>query len=143
MRLNAAAKGLSIALLASVFSPCSLVAARKDFARVSVRNSDRKLAPTVGSVDKSLANVLANGAPGYRPSRVSLVDGHLYVVFASANDGGNDTTAGSSRGFLDVFDSHGNRVRRYAAIEHTDASWELNEYVPVPTETLSRIEQVR
>ena len=108
-------------------------------------------APTGDHRDNPMASTLAQAGPGYRPLRVFEIDGRLYVVFTDEN--GNDGTErekdrterendraaerGESRGYLDVFDAQGNRVRRYSAIEHPNSEWELNEYVPVSPEALA------
>jgi hypothetical protein len=130
---------LSIAVIGSVLVSESLAVARKNPVHPSIRNSVSEAASTTDGVDKSLAGVLAQAAPGSKPLRVSKIDDHLYVVFGSANDTKRDEQTGSNRGYLDVFDSHGNLVRRLSAIEHSDSGWELNEYVPVPADTVAHI----
>ena len=53
--------------------------------------------------------------PGYAPFGIRNIDGNLYVTFALQNAARHDDVAGRGHGFVDVFDTNGARIRRFAS----------------------------
>ena len=137
MRRITKATSISIVVLSALLISHSVVVARKTAARASATRPTVGVASSTDHRDNPLLGTLAQAGPGYRPLRISEIDGHLYVIFTSENENDDATQKGESRGYLDVFDAQGNRVRRYSAIEHSDSWWELNEYVPVPPDAFA------
>jgi uncharacterized protein (TIGR03118 family) len=62
---------------------------------------------------------------GYAPFNVQNLNGQLYVTFALREAGGSDEVAGHARGFVDVFDTDGNLVRRLVQHGRLNAPWGL------------------
>src|SRR5260370_21170891 len=62
---------------------------------------------------------------GYAPFGIRNIDGNLYVTFALQNAARHDDVAGRGHGFVDVFDTTGNRIRRFASRGPVDSPWGL------------------
>lgn len=62
---------------------------------------------------------------GYAPFNVRNIGGWLYVTYAKQNDAKHDDVAGQGHGFLDVFDTSGQLVRRIAQHGVLNSPWGL------------------
>jgi len=62
-------------------------------------------------------------AKGYAPFNVQELDGNLYVTYAKQDADKHDDVKGSNHGFVDVFDTSGNLVRRFAHGGFTNSPW--------------------
>lgn len=62
---------------------------------------------------------------GYAPFNVRNIGGWLYVTYAKQNDVKHDDVAGQGHGFLDVFDTSGQLVRRIAQHGVLNSPWGL------------------
>jgi uncharacterized protein (TIGR03118 family) len=60
---------------------------------------------------------------GYAPFGISLIDGDLFVTYALQDASKHDDTPGPGRGFVDVFDTDGHLLRRFASRGTLDAPW--------------------
>ena len=60
---------------------------------------------------------------GYAPFGIALVDGDLFVTYALQNAAKHDDVAGPGRGFVDVFDTDGHLLRRFASRGPLNAPW--------------------
>lgn len=60
---------------------------------------------------------------GFAPFDVANVNGQLFVTYAKQKKGAHDDLAGPGNGFVDVFDTSGNFVRRFASRGHLDSPW--------------------
>ena len=60
---------------------------------------------------------------GYAPFGISNIDGDLFVTYAKQNASRHDDVAGPGMGFVDVFDTDGHLLRRFASRGPLDAPW--------------------
>jgi uncharacterized protein (TIGR03118 family) len=60
---------------------------------------------------------------GYAPFGMQLVDGDLFVTYAKQNAAKHDDVAGPGSGFVDVFDTDGHLLRRFASRGHLNSPW--------------------
>ncbi len=60
---------------------------------------------------------------GYAPFGIASVDGDLFVTFAKQNDQKHDDVAGAGHGFVDVFDTDGHLLRRFASRGPLNSPW--------------------
>jgi len=75
-----------------------------------------KVTLTGNFVDKHLPT-------GYAPFGIQNIQGNLYVLFAKQDSSAIGEIAGSGLGFVSVFDSNGNFIRRVASRGHLNAPW--------------------
>jgi uncharacterized protein (TIGR03118 family) len=61
--------------------------------------------------------------PGYAPFGIALVDGNLFVTYALQDAAKHDDQKGPGRGFVDVFDTDGHLVRRFASRGALNSPW--------------------
>jgi uncharacterized protein (TIGR03118 family) len=64
-----------------------------------------------------------NVPPGYAPFGISNIDGDLFVTYAKQNAAKHDDAAGPGRGFVDVFDTDGHLLRRFASRGSLNSPW--------------------
>jgi uncharacterized protein (TIGR03118 family) len=62
---------------------------------------------------------------GYAPFGIANIEGDLFVSFAKQNDAKHDDVAGPGRGFVDVFDTDGHLLRRFASRGHLNSPWAI------------------
>ena len=60
---------------------------------------------------------------GYAPFGIANIDGDLFVTFAKQNDQKHDDVAGPGNGFVDVFDTDGHLLRRFASRGPLNSPW--------------------
>ncbi len=60
---------------------------------------------------------------GYAPFGIANIDGDLFVTYAKQDSTKHDDVAGPGRGFVDVFDTDGHLLRRFASRGTLDAPW--------------------
>jgi uncharacterized protein (TIGR03118 family) len=63
--------------------------------------------------------------PGYAPFGIRNIDGALYVTFALQNAAKHDDVAGPGNGFVDIFDTNGNRITRFVSRGPLNSPWGL------------------
>jgi uncharacterized protein (TIGR03118 family) len=61
--------------------------------------------------------------PGYAPFGIANIDGDLFVTYAKQNDVRHDDVAGPGHGFVDVFDTDGHLLRRFASRGPLNSPW--------------------
>ncbi len=61
--------------------------------------------------------------PRYAPFGIQNINGMLFVTFAEQNAQRHDDLAGLGHGFVDVFDTDGNIVRRFASRGKLNSPW--------------------
>jgi uncharacterized protein (TIGR03118 family) len=61
--------------------------------------------------------------PGYAPFGIANIDGDLFVTYAKQNDVKHDDIAGPGHGFVDVFDTDGHLLRRFASRGSLNSPW--------------------
>src|SRR5262249_48405654 len=71
-----------------------------------------------GFVDPTLPN-------GYAPFGIQTIGGKIYVTYALQDGAKHDDVAGAGHGFLDVFDTNGNLLRRLVSQGPLDSPWGL------------------
>src|SRR2546421_1371893 len=64
---------------------------------------------------------------GYAPFNISNVGGKLYVSYAKQDAAKKDEVAGAGKGFVDVFSTGGDLVRRLAHGNFLDAPWAVTK----------------
>jgi uncharacterized protein (TIGR03118 family) len=111
--LGAVFKGLTLGT--SGASPRLFAA---DFANGVVRMFDSSFAQIGTFTDTGLP-------AGYAPFNVQNLNGQIYVAFALREPGGDEEVTGHARGFVDVFDTDGNLVRRLVQHGRLNAPWGL------------------
>ncbi len=60
---------------------------------------------------------------GYAPFGIANVHGDLFVTFALQDSAKHDDVAGAGHGFVDVFDTDGNLIRRFASRGRLNSPW--------------------
>jgi uncharacterized protein (TIGR03118 family) len=60
---------------------------------------------------------------GYAPFGIQNIDGSLFVTYAKQNAEKHDDVAGPGNGFVDVFDTDGNLLRRFATRGKLNSPW--------------------
>ena len=60
---------------------------------------------------------------GYAPFGIANIDGDLFVTYAKQDDQKHDDVAGRGHGFVDVFDTDGHLLRRFASRGTLDSPW--------------------
>ena len=60
---------------------------------------------------------------GYAPFGIANIDGDLFVTYAQQNAERHDDVAGNGHGFVDVFDTDGHLLRRFASRGTLDSPW--------------------
>jgi uncharacterized protein (TIGR03118 family) len=60
---------------------------------------------------------------GYAPFGIANIDGDLFVTYAKQDDAKHDDVAARGAGFVDVFDTDGHLLRRFAARGPLNAPW--------------------
>ena len=64
-----------------------------------------------------------NIPPGYAPFGIANIDGDLFVTYAKQNGAKHDDVAGPGHGFVDVFDTDGHLLRRFASRGPLNSPW--------------------
>lgn len=60
---------------------------------------------------------------GFAPFGIRLIDGNLFVTYAKQNAQMHDDVAGPGNGFVDVFDTDGHLLRRFASRGQLNSPW--------------------
>jgi uncharacterized protein (TIGR03118 family) len=60
---------------------------------------------------------------GYAPFGIANIDGDLFVTYAKQDDQKHDDVAGRGHGFVDVFDTDGHLLRRFASRGALNSPW--------------------
>jgi uncharacterized protein (TIGR03118 family) len=60
---------------------------------------------------------------GFAPFDIKLIDGELFVTYAKQNTQKHDDVAGPGNGFVDVFDTDGHLLRRFASRGALNSPW--------------------
>jgi len=60
---------------------------------------------------------------GYAPFGIQNINGDLFVTYAKQNGPKHDSVAGPGKGFVDVFDTDGHLLRRFASRGPLNAPW--------------------
>lgn len=61
--------------------------------------------------------------PGFAPFGIQNIDGDLFVTYAKQNADKHDDVPGPGKGFVDVFDTDGNFLRRFASRGPLNSPW--------------------
>jgi uncharacterized protein (TIGR03118 family) len=64
-----------------------------------------------------------NIPPGFAPFGIQYIDGDLFVTYAKQNAQKHDDVAGPGHGFVDVFDTNGHLLRRFASRGPLNSPW--------------------
>jgi uncharacterized protein (TIGR03118 family) len=60
---------------------------------------------------------------GYAPFNIANIDGDLFVTYAKQDEDGEDDVPGHGRGFVDIFDTDGHLLRRFASRGQLNSPW--------------------
>src|SRR5450631_2438555 len=87
-------------------------------------------AGTIDVFDSSFKPAKLSGAfwdpkipAGYAPFGIALIDGNLFVTYALQNAAKHDDEKGPGHGFVDVFDTNGNLITRFASRGALNSPW--------------------
>jgi uncharacterized protein (TIGR03118 family) len=87
-------------------------------------------AGTIDVFDKNFAPVIVPGAfvdpnipAGFAPFNIRNIGGQLFVTYAKQDTDKKDDVAGPGNGFIDVFDTNGNLLRRFATQGALNSPW--------------------
>ena len=61
--------------------------------------------------------------PGFAPFGIKNIEGNLFVTYALQNSDKHDDVAGPGNGFVDVFDTGGNLIQRFARHGTLNSPW--------------------
>jgi uncharacterized protein (TIGR03118 family) len=64
---------------------------------------------------------------GFAPFNVQNIGGNLFVTYAKQNAAKHDDVAGAGNGFVDVFDTNGNLIQRFASQGTLDSPWGVTQ----------------
>jgi uncharacterized protein (TIGR03118 family) len=64
-----------------------------------------------------------NIPPGFAPFGIQNIDGNLFVTYALQNASKHDDQAGPGNGFVDVFDTDGHLLQRFASQGSLNSPW--------------------
>jgi uncharacterized protein (TIGR03118 family) len=110
-------KGLALAT--DPFGHGLLYAADFGRGRIDVFDQDFRPVTTTGSfLDPTLP-------AGYAPFNIQNIDNLLFVTYAQQDADRHDDVPGAGHGFIDVFDTDGRLVRRFASQGALDSPWGL------------------
>jgi uncharacterized protein (TIGR03118 family) len=76
---------------------------------------------TPGKIDGSFTD--PNIPAGFAPFGIQNINGNLFVTYAKQNAQMHDDVAGPGKGFVDVFDTDGNFLRRFASRGTLNSPW--------------------
>jgi uncharacterized protein (TIGR03118 family) len=85
----------------------------------------------VETYDENFHQVNPNGfidaslPAGYAPFGIRNINGQIFVTYALQDAKGEDDVAGPGNGFVNVFDTGGNFIRRFASNGNLNAPWGL------------------
>jgi uncharacterized protein (TIGR03118 family) len=89
-------------------------------------------AGTIDVFDKNFAKATLPGSffdpnipAGFAPFGIRNINGSLYVTYALQNAEKHDDVAGAGNGFVDVFDTNGNLIKRFASQGTLNSPWGL------------------
>jgi uncharacterized protein (TIGR03118 family) len=87
-------------------------------------------AGTVDVFDHTYTQVATDGGftdpnipAGFAPFGIQNIDGDLFVTYAKQNTAKHDDVAGPGNGFVDVFDTNGHLLRRFASRGPLNSPW--------------------
>jgi uncharacterized protein (TIGR03118 family) len=87
-------------------------------------------AATIEAYDQTFALTKLDGTftdpnipAGFAPFGIRNIDGDLFVTFAKQNADKHDDVAGPGNGFVDVFDTDGHLLRRFATRGRLNSPW--------------------
>jgi uncharacterized protein (TIGR03118 family) len=60
---------------------------------------------------------------GYAPFGISAINSHLYVTYAQQDADKKDDVAGAGHGFIDIFDTNGRLLKRFASQGQLNSPW--------------------
>jgi uncharacterized protein (TIGR03118 family) len=64
---------------------------------------------------------------GFAPFGIANIDGDLFVTYAKQNDAKHDDVAGKGNGFVDIFDTDGHLIERFATRGKLNSPWAITE----------------
>jgi uncharacterized protein (TIGR03118 family) len=64
---------------------------------------------------------------GFAPFGIANVRGNLVVTYAKQDDAKHDDVAGAGNGFVDIFDTNGNLIQRFASQGKLNSPWGIAE----------------
>ena len=96
-----------------------------DFRLGTVDVFDKNFAPTTlaGSFTDPNLPPPPLGGQGFAPFNIANIGGNLFVTYAFQKPGQHDDQAGPGNGFVDVFDTNGNFIKRFASQGTLNSPW--------------------
>src|SRR5262249_15389979 len=60
---------------------------------------------------------------GFAPFGIASINSHLYVTYAKQDANKHDDVAGPGNGFIDIFDTRGNLLKRFTSQGELNSPW--------------------
>ena len=92
-----------------------------DFSHATIDVFDQNFAPATMAGDFRDPNIPA----GFAPFGIQNIDGNLYVTYTKQDEDKEDDVAGAGNGFVDIFDTNGTLMRRFASQGTLNSPWGL------------------
>ena len=120
-------RSIKIALIASIGAfLIGSASVASDIPVASIANSG-------SSIDYLVrGGIVPDGPEGYSSLGIAKINGIRVAIYILENGARLDDVAGPGRGFADVFDGAGHRVRRFTFRENLNSPPQITEYVSVP-----------
>ena len=83
---------------------------------------DKEFVPHSFGADAFVDSTIPNG---FAPFNIQLIDGNLVVTYAKQDDDKEDDVAGPGNGYVDIFDTQGNLLRRLPHILQMNSPWAI------------------
>jgi uncharacterized protein (TIGR03118 family) len=115
---NAVYKGLALGTRSTLSNKLGLYLYATNFHDGVVEEYDSTFTFVTSFTDKTLPS-------GFAPFGIRNINGNLYVTFALQNTAKHDDVAGKGHGFVDVFDTDGKMLRRFASKGKLNSPWGL------------------
>lgn len=91
--------------------------------KIDVFNKDFKQVKLSGSFTDPQLPPPPVGSPGFAPFGIQNIGGRLFVSYALQGSEQKDDQAGPGNGFIDVFDTSGNLLKRFASHGTLNSPW--------------------
>jgi uncharacterized protein (TIGR03118 family) len=90
---------------------------------IDVFNKNFQQVTLAGSFSDPMLPPPPIGSPGFAPFGIANIGGDLFVTYALQKPGQHDDQAGPGNGFIDVFDTNGHLLQRFASHGTLNSPW--------------------
>src|SRR5205823_4114744 len=86
------------------------------FADCRSSSSKKRCEPSGGFIDTKIPS-------SFGPFGIAAINSHIYVTYAKRDSSKTDDVAGPGNGFIDIFDTEGNLLQRFASKGVLNSPW--------------------